>query len=75
LAAADIRQQSGVSSHCRARTTPRDAGLQKDKFTDMDQLPGDKTGQSATKRDQFKPIRIKPPSDGGRRQAAFAVHH
>jgi hypothetical protein len=41
----------------------------------MDQLPGDKTGQSVMKRDQFKPIRIKPPSNGERRTAAFAVHH
>jgi hypothetical protein len=41
----------------------------------MNQLPGDKTRQSAMKRDQFKPIRIKPPSDGYRRKAAFAVHH
>jgi len=30
----------------------------------MDQSSGDKAGQLAAKRDQFKPIRIEPPSNG-----------
>jgi hypothetical protein len=41
----------------------------------MDQSRGDKTGPLAAKQDQFKPIRIKPPSNSYSRQAAFAVHH
>ncbi len=40
----------------------------------MSQFPDDKAGQRRGKQDKFKPIRIKPPSDGYRRQAAFAVH-
>jgi hypothetical protein len=46
----------------------------KRQLTDMDQSSGDKTGHSAAKRDQFKPIRNEPPSNGYRRQAAFDVH-
>jgi hypothetical protein len=41
----------------------------------MGQFPGDKTGQQQGERGKFKLIRNATPSDGGRRQAAFAVHH
>jgi hypothetical protein len=43
--------------------------------TDMSQFPGDKTGRLRAELDEFKLIRRRSHSDGGRRYAAFAVHH
>ncbi len=47
----------------------------KDRLTDMGQFPSDKTGHGAVEWAKFKLIRHAAPSDGSRRQSAFAVHH
>jgi hypothetical protein len=41
----------------------------------MSQFPGDKAGPLRAELDEFKLIRRRSHSDGGRRYAAFAVHH
>jgi hypothetical protein len=41
----------------------------------MGQFRGDKAGHWQAELEKFKPIRWPAPSDGYRRQAAFAVHH
>jgi hypothetical protein len=45
----------------------------KDRLTDMDQLPGDKTGKVCVL-PQFKLIRRARHSDAFRRHAVFATH-
>jgi hypothetical protein len=47
----------------------------KDKTQICANFPATRPGQRRVELEKFKPIRRPQPSDGSRRQAAFAVHY